>query len=340
MRTVMRAASTAALLALLLQPLAASGACRLTRVAELNVAVPGSPLVEVALNGHPRWLLLDTGAFVSVLWQSSIDANQLRRLNVKGERMCGVGGCSDTELVSVKDFTLGDTVVHDLRLRAVPASLGDSRIAGVLGQDFLTQTDVEFDLPGGRVRLFRPQDCSGDQVVYWANAYNMVKLSNDPTPNHKLLLSVSLNGHELFGFLDSGASHTTVATRVIQRAGLAPETPLENIGGGGGIGTKKLSGARARFASLTIGQETIQHPTLEVADLFAADRETQTGSLIKGVPFDAVDIVIGAEFFRMHRVYIANSQKKLYFTYQPAPPPAAAAAAPAVPPASPQNAAQ
>jgi len=342
MRPSLRPASTAALFALLLQPLAASSACKLAKVAELNVAIPGAPVVEVALNGHPTWLLLDTGSFVSVLWKSSIDTYQLKRVNVRGEQMCGVGGCNDTELVSVKDFSLGDSVVHDLRFRAVPAALGDSRIAGVFGQDFLGQLDVEFDLPSGHVRLFRPQECSGDQLVYWANAYNMVKLRTDPTENRKLWLPVSLNGHELLGFLDSGASHTTVITGVTQRAGLGPETPLENVGENGGIGTKKLSTARARFPSLSIGQETIQHPLLEVADLFAADRETHTGSLIKGInsiggpALEEPDIVIGADFLRIHRLYIANSQKKLYFTYQPAAP----AATPAAPPPSPQNAAQ
>lgn len=324
MTTRIRSACTAALAALLLQPLAAAGACRLQKVAELNVAVPGAPVVEVALNGHPAWLLLDTGSFASVLSKSSIATYQLQRLNVKGEKFCGVGGCSDAELVNVKDFKLGDTVLHELRFQAVPTGMGDSRIAGVLGQDFLEQTDVEFDLPSGQVRLWRPQDCA-DQVVYWANAYNMVKLRADHTRNRKLWLPVSLNGHELLAVLDSGAFHSTVLTRVTQRAGLGPETPAESIAEAGGIGTKKLSASRARFASLSIGQETIQHPMLEVADMFAADRQAHLGTYIKQADFEEWDILIGVDFLRVHRAYIANSQRKLYFTYQPATAPASPA---------------
>lgn len=334
MRTVMRltrAAIVLAALLIVLQPLCALGGCKLLKVAELNVAIAGAPVVDVALNGHPASMLLDTGASVSLISKSAIQSYQLQRVGVRGDPGCGVGGCADTELVSVKDFTLGDTVVHDLRFLAMPTTFSDSRIAGVFGQDFLAQTDVEFDLPDGHVRLFRPQDCSGDQVVYWANAFNMVKLRADHTANRKLWLPVTLNSHQLLGILDSGASHAVVMTRVTQRPDLGPETPLESSGEAGGFGTKKLGAAKARFASLTIGQETLQHPILGVADLFAADREAHTGSLIRQSDFEEPDMLIGAEFFRMHRIYIANSQGRLYFTYQPA-----ATAAPAAP----QNAAQ
>jgi hypothetical protein len=328
-----------ALLVLSLQPFCALGACKLVKVAELSVAIPGAPVVEVALNGHPALMLLDTGASVSLILKSAIETYQLQRVNARGDQGCGVGGCADTELVSVRDFTLGDAVVHDLRFLAVPSTFGDSRVAGVFGQDFLAQMDVEFDLPGGHLRLFRPQDCSGDQVAYWANAFNMVKLRNDPTPNRKLWLPVTLNGHQLLGILDSGASHSIIMTRVTQRPDLGPETPPESIGEGGGFGTQKLSASRARFAALTIGQETIQHPMLEIADLFAADREVHTGSLIKQSDFEEPDILIGADFIRMHRIYVANSQGKLYFTYQPAAPAGAPTAATATP-SPPQNAAR
>ena len=70
------------------------------------------------------------------------------------------------------------------------------------------------------------------------------------------------------------------------------------------------------------------------------------------------DMLIGADFFRAHRVYIARGQKKMYFTYQGGPvfmlsprhpPPAPATAAPpdsspasasapvTAPPATPKN---
>ena len=270
------------------------------------------------------------------MWTSSIETYQLQRPNVRAQEHCGVGGCSDAELVKVRDFTLGDTVVHDLRFQAVPSAIGDPRIAGVFGRDFLGQTDVEFDLPGGHVRLWRPQDCGGDQVVYRANAYNMVKLRSDPTPNRKLWLPVSLNGHELLGILDSGSSHTTVMARVTQQTGLAPETPPESAGQSGGVGARKVSTLRARFASLAIGQETIQHPMLDIAEAFAADREAPLGSLIQRTSFEEPDIFVGADFLRLHRVYIAGSQGKLYFTYQPATA-AAPAAATAQAPEAPQS---
>jgi hypothetical protein len=106
----------------------------------------------------------------------------------------------------------------------------------------------------------------------------------------------------------------------------------------GGVGLKTLETSHARFSSITVGQETVQHPELTVADVFANVREVHLGSLIEQTWFQEPDIVVGADFFRAHRVYIANSQGKIYFTYLGGVPYGPVAAPDkTVPPASPQQ---
>jgi predicted aspartyl protease len=298
-------------------PFTASAACKLVKLGEVPLHFQHVPIIDVSMNGHATQLVVDTGAFSSLLFQSAIDRYDLGRRG-GAQKACGVGGCGDTRLVVVKDFALDQYVVHDLRFVAAPTA-GDTMIAGLLGQDFLSQMDVEFDLAANRLRLFHPVDCKGNQVVYWTNEWNEVKLDTDPSGNRWLLGSVNLNGHEIASMFDSGAGLSTVMTRVTQRPGLGPENVAEAMGDLYGVGTAKVPVKRARFKSLTIGQETVQNPYLDVADLFAADREVHLGSMFAKTSFEEPDIVVGSDFFRAHRIYVANSQHKLYFTYQGGP---------------------
>jgi hypothetical protein len=69
--------------------------------------------------------------------------------------------------------------------------------------------------------------------------------------------------------------------------------------------------------------------------VFAAQREVHVGSYIKQSAFNEPDLIIGADFFLAHRVYIARSQGRIYFTYLGLPvfqeDPGATAIAPATP---------
>jgi hypothetical protein len=317
-------------------PLSAAGACRLVKLGEVPIRFENFIVVDVSLNGHATQLIVDTAGQASLLFQPAIDRYELKRMGA-AEGSCGTGGCNATKLVAVKDFALAEYVVHDLRFAASPASIGNSQIAGLLGQDFLSKFDVEFDRASNRMRLFQPQGCNGD-LAYWTDAYAMVKLDADHSERHWLQGPVSLNGHQLMALFDTGTNYTTVLTRVTQRSGLAPETPLEHGGRMGGVGLKTLETSHARFSSITVGQETVQHPELTVADVFANVGEVHLGSLIEQTWFQEPDIVVGADFFRAHRVYIANSQGKIYFTYLGGVPYGPVAAPDkTVPPASPQQ---
>ncbi len=313
---------------------AIAGGCRLIRIGEIPVTMRGVPVVPASLDGHPVQLIVDTGAYSSLLWRPLATSLGLRRLGVSGGKISGAGGSQDAELVAVRDFGLGDYRAHDLRFLTAAAAVGSGAaeavpLAGVLGEDFLAHLDVEFDLAAGKLRLFQPEGCTGDQVVYWAPAYFMVQLTTPPQGTRWLQARARLNGREVVAMFDSGAARTTVMAAAASRAGdSAPTTAVPPMHG---VGPKPVAATVRRFASLTIGQETIENATLAVADVFGANREVPLGSYLPQSQLAEPDVIVGADFFLAHRLYIARGQGKIYFTWVGGPvfqpPPAADAPA-------------
>jgi hypothetical protein len=196
---------------------------------------------------------------------------------------------------------------------------GARAFAGLLGDDFLSKLDVEFDLSSQTIRLFAPKDCPRDEVVYWAKASSMVPLVHPIGSGDWPLVNALLNGREVVALLDSGAMVSGVTADLARRPGMAPETASTPSRPLSGIAGQPLETSVAVFPTLTVGQEQIQNVKLRVADLFKKDRETRTGSLILASPMFEPDMILGADFFLAHRIYIAHSQGKVYFTYQGGP---------------------
>ena len=72
-----------------------------------------------------------------------------------------------------------------------------------------------------------------------------------------------------------------------------------------GVGRKPVDYWSAPFESVAIGNEVIRSPTLRFGNLFR-----------EAAPFDDLpQMVLGVDFLLAHRVYVAQSQRKLYFTY-------------------------
>ena len=90
-----------------------------------------------------------------------------------------------------------------------------------------------------------------------------------------------------------------------KRAGVTPESAGVVAAGTayGGWGTRLVKTWIAPFPSFRIGEEEIRNTHLRIGALNLGD----------------TDMLVGADFFLSHRVYVANSQAKLYFTYNGGP---------------------
>ena len=85
-----------------------------------------------------------------------------------------------------------------------------------------------------------------------------------------------------------------------KRAGITPSDPgVKPAGATTGIGRGVLRTWIVPVKSFRIGDEEIHNTHLRIADATNLGR----------------DMLIGADFFLSHHIYVANSQRKLYFTY-------------------------
>jgi hypothetical protein len=270
--------------------------CSLVSVAQFPIDMQTNRfLVAAAINGHATRMLIDTGSPTSIIYRSAAQTFGLeigKTDSPKRNRWNWVENAKDAQ---VRDLDISGLVVHNVTFAVMGEDEAPDAGSGVLGEDFLTHWDEEFDPAAGVLRLIRPDGCKGDQVAYWTQAYSVVKLT--PAWGDAIESDVLLNEHAVRASFDTGISFTTVASEVSKRPGFHPTNESDYVKAAQGIGEHKI----AVFSSITIGQETIHHPELYVANL----------------PTTMIypDMRIGADFFHYHHVYIARGQGKMYFTY-------------------------
>lgn len=279
-----------------------SNRCFYTNVATLPLAYSGPGLditTQGKINGKPATLLVDTGAFDTVLTRTGAERHGLV-LRRSGKLAYGVGGLSRIYHTRIKEFAAGPASTGAGYLQVIGDTAAPPSFDGLAGAPFLLQADLEFSLATKELKFFRPTNCKDRFLAYWDDNAVVVpfepSLSHSPNPE----FSVTLNGHKLTAIIDSGASGTMITLDAAKRAGLKLDGPgVERMGDIGGIGTARVAHWAAVFDTLQIGAETIRNAEIGVID---ADR-------LK------VDMLFGADFLRSHRVLFAMSQQKLYLSY-------------------------
>ncbi|MGH8227231.1 MAG: aspartyl protease family protein [Steroidobacteraceae bacterium] len=303
-----RMLASAVSLALALCTQSASAKCVLARLAELPVSMVGlRPVVAAKINGTAATFIVDSGAFFSTITPAGASRYRLRLKPAPyGLRVSGVGGSSDAQVTSVGVFTLGAATLHNLQFIVAGGEVG-VEAAGVLGQNILQLADTEYDLANGIVRLWRPRGCRHSVLAYWASAepYSVVDIRQDVSIGGAFMIATArLNGVAIRVMFDSGSGDSLVTLRAAKRAGFRPDGSGVRQGGlVRGVGEHPVPSWIAPFASFTIGGEQIRHTQLRVANFY----------------FGGVDMLLGADFFLSHRIYVALSQRKLYFSYNGGP---------------------
>jgi predicted aspartyl protease len=295
--------------------------CVQQQLPDIPVTMLGNePLIDASINGSPVKMLFDTGATKSMIWRAS--AKALKLSVVEGNlRLYGVDGREVTGLTKIRDFGLAGRVDHNLSMLAAGSGAAPNGSVGLLGEDGISSWDLDIDFSAGKLRLFRPKDCKAEQVIgFWGSTnYSMLPLVAPPPGSDLLWAHVQIDGRQVLAMFDTGASRTVVTTLALRRLGIKPETQIEANGVSHGIANQALKTTRATFATLSVGQETVQNVRLRIADLFSRNSELDTGSMIPQNAVDSPDMLIGADFFLAHHVYIARSQGKIYFSYKGGP---------------------
>nr|WP_315382913.1 retroviral-like aspartic protease family protein [uncultured Sphingomonas sp.] len=290
-----------ALLAILHAAPALAATCQVGQIAELHVTMKGlQPIVETTINGKPAPFLLDSGAFYSLISASVAKAMGLSvRAAPSGFYLRGVGGRADAGVATVAHFGLASADIPHVEFLVGGSDIGET---GLLGQNVLGLADIEYDLPGGAVRLFRPKNCGNAAFAYWTAGKPFFEIpiqSKEDARNHTVG-TVELDGAKIRAMFDTGATQTIVSLRAAARAGVKPGDPgVEKAGWSTGIGKHVQQGWIAPFKLLKIGNEELHNVRLRITDL--GDQDTE--------------MLLGADYFISHRLYVSNVQHRIYFTY-------------------------
>lgn len=278
--------------------------CKLNKLAELPIVMDGLiPVVQAKINGTDVRMIEDTGAFYSMLSYERIERLGLK-LEVRGTYgrvITGVNGESWAARTMVEEFSVvGRTFNHVEFLVEGPRQ--GLEIDGLLGRNFLSASDEEIDLAGGAVRMYAPEGCGPEDLVFWPGpaSYSIAPLVQ--SRDGAIETDAYVNGHKLRAVLDTGAPFSMITRAAAEAAGLrqADMVPAAAIGG---LGRGVIKSWTAPVASFKLGSEEIHDTRLRIGDS----------------PTHDYDMLVGADFFLSHHVYVAKSQNQIYFTYNGGP---------------------
>jgi tetratricopeptide (TPR) repeat protein/predicted aspartyl protease len=332
--------------------LAASGKCKLGKMVEFQVTMEQmAPVIAAKVNGTDVRLMIDSGMFYSSLDPGSASSLGLRLHPAPiGFYVTGIGGRAAVSLAKVDEFTVPGLTLHNMEFIVGGSQLGQA--VGVLGRNILQVDDAEYDFAGGVVRLMKAVDCSDTVLAYWVRSGQPYSVINTTRADRSTVLGsrvesketfrdpvvgiVYVNGVTIRAMFDTGSSTSFLTLSAAQRAGIKIDSPGVVPGGFSyGFGRSMVETYLVPVSMFKIGEEEIHNTRLRVGKTDLRD----------------TDMLIGADFFLSHHIYVANSQAKLYFSYNGGPvfnltaqraagsvPSAAAPAAEAPTPTSPADA--
>jgi tetratricopeptide (TPR) repeat protein len=120
----------------------------------------------------------------------------------------------------------------------------------------------------------------------------------------QLFVRVRVNGQEMTAIIDSGAPLTSVFRHAAERVGVVPEElDLQEVGTTSGFGQRSFRTWVGRFDTFEIGDESIRNARLRIIDRARLNYGRN------------IEVILGGDFLRSHRVLAAYSQRKIYFSY-------------------------
>ncbi len=299
-------AAAAAILILTATPHSVLARCTLRRFAELPVTVHArEPLVSARINGAPASFLLDSGAFYSLLTPRSVAAYDLRLESLPyGLRLTGIGGTNAAQITTVGRFTLAHETLRNVEFVVTSVATAPG-VAGVVGQNILRLSDAEYDLADGVVRLWRATGCGRAPLLYWARTepYSAIEIARTDARDPLIIGTAALDGKPVRVLFDTGSSTSMVALEAARRAGFKRNGGAHPAAYLYGIGARRVPVWLWTFPRFQIGGETVRNAPLRVAEL----------------KLPHIDMILGADFFLAHRIFVAVDQRKLYFTYDGGP---------------------
>ncbi|RVU43852.1 aspartyl protease family protein [Rubrivivax rivuli] len=314
LRRVLKAACIATCLAAGLTtapPATAAEPCKLQQLKMPVRLVEQRPVAQITLNGVEKQMLVDSGAFFSVISHATAAQLQLPlRALPMGVQVRGFTGDIEMKRARVEKVGLLGATLANIEFLVGGNEIG-AGIDGIIGRNFLSFGDTEYDLAHGVVRLSFPKgDCEEGHYAHWAGEAPVIvvplQLQDRKRNNNPLLVRVKVNGVNLTALLDTGAPTTSIELRAAQRAGIE-ESQMRRAGFTGGAGSGRARVWSAPVDRMEIATQRLNNSRIQVTDTQSPDH----------------DMILGLDYFLAHRIYLSQREDKLYITWngQPVFPP-------------------
>ena len=252
---------------------------------KMTGAVPlqsnGAPMVEVKVNGKTGHFLLNSSSPVNGI--SSKFASSQKLASTK---------TSNAEIFTAPKFELAGAPLNNEQFVGSD-KLGDAT-DGVIGQTLLGQLDAEYDLAGGKVILAKAEGCEKSNMAYWAKDNDLISEMPLVAPSNGAPLTetvILVNGVKLVALLDTASSYSVITQAGAEKAGVKTTDPS----------VQPLRGSPGRWLgtfTMNVGGEEMKNAPLEISPTNES----------------YYDVLIGADYFLTHHLYVANGQKKIYAT--------------------------
>ena len=278
---------------------AGPGGCTLTQRADLPLTLRRDvPLVHATIDGAAVTLILDTGAQTTLLTDAAVTRLHLARDDAAhGARILGVGPAAAVSDADAARLDLGRVVLRNRPVIVAGFALAsDDRTVpdGLLGDDILSQYDLDLDLPDGRATLYRARDCPGAAPPVVGDWTAVVA---ERTPRGQLRVPMTIDGQTLGAIVDTGSETTTVAVAALPRLHMTEAM----LAGDPRLRVRGMSEDATlvhvhRFDELRIGPLSYRHPYIPVAPL----------------PDFLGDGLLGADVLRLHRVWLSWASARIW----------------------------
>jgi len=284
-------------------PATALAKCEL-KVTELPVKIVGNrAIATVGINGSRVPLMVDSGAFTSILTEAAAVQLKLSLHAMPGNMSVGgVDGKVDYRMANVDKLELLGASLPDVQFIVGGIEPGGGSM-GIIGRDILSIADTEYDLANGVIRFVFPNDdCRNANMAYWAgktpvSEIALVRDNDNPEQVPEIRGVVRIDDKPMLATFDSGASATSLKLAAARQLGLADSDmkPSRMGYGAAGKGNKTWTAA---FAKIDVGGEVIRNSRIYVSDDDLHE-----------------DMLLGMDFFLSHRMYVSKKRRLMFFTY-------------------------
>lgn len=276
--------------------------CRYAKLATLQVSFAGEtlgPVITGEINGLPAQMLINTGSADIYLTRTAIERHKLTRWS-SNMLFSTLDSKSHGYRARVRQFKAALASTKNVEFDILPDFGSPPLYEAMLGTSFLFQTDVEMSLATKEIRFFQPSNCGNRSLAYWdPDAIELPFLQGGPDKELPAFMLL-VNGKKVKTVIVSGAPVTVLMRPAAQRLGLKLVEPDGlRLRDRASTDRGEIDMWSTTLDSLQLGGENIQNVEVGVVDSSFGD----------------VDLILGADFLRTHRVLFAMSQLKLYVSY-------------------------